>query len=731
MQKNSLTESKIQALLSQMTLREKIGQLNQLGGSPVGGVGVTPEEAKGLFEAGNITKEQYDTLCSGSMADANEDAVRRGEVGAFLMVEGREYTNRLQRIAVEETRLGIPLMFGLDVIHGHRTVFPSPIAEACTWNTDTFTESAHIAAREAREDGICWTFTPMLDIARDPRWGRVVESPGEDSYLAARYATAKVKGFQGEDMSTPDRICACAKHFVGYGQGEGGRDYNTVDMSEAKLREVYLPPFEAAIAAGVGTIMPAFNNLSGIPCTSNKWLLDTYLRGEQHFEGFCISDAHAVKQVRFAGVARDEADAAVQSVSAGCDMDMGCEHYIHHLEQAVTDGILSEDVIDEAVRRVLRVKYALGLFEHPYTEAPAPSSILSPAHRAAARDAARRSIVLLKNENILPLAPKEKILVVGYFADRGDEMLGSWVISGRGEDAVTLLDALSARGVAYDFLPCVREDLTIDFVSLHAALAETDATVVLAMVGEKRENVGEACSKAHLDLEGEQSEMLAYIHASGKPLVTLLCNGRPMTIAEEAELSDAVVETWQLGVEAGNAIADVLFGDYNPSGRLTVTFPRCVGQCPTYYNHPKIGRPYAPQTKWCSHYIDDETLPLYPFGYGLSYTTYAYDNLVLRVEDDTLVVSVDVTNTGDVPGEETVQIYTQCRYARRTRPVKELKGWAKVVTDAGETKTVTVRIARETLGYYDAQCHFITEPNTYYVWASHDSTDGLQGEIEV
>ncbi len=725
-----MIEQRITDLLGRMTLHEKIGQLNQLGGSPVGGFGVTEEEAKGLFEAGNITKEQYDAICKDGMTDANEDAVRRGEVGAFLSVQGREYTNRLQRIAVEESRLGIPLLFGLDVIHGHRTVFPSPIAEACSWNTETFEESAHIAAREAREDGINWTFTPMLDIVRDPRWGRVVESPGEDTYLAARYATAKVKGFQGEDMSTPDRICACAKHFVAYGQGEGGRDYNTVDMSEAKLREVYLPPFEAAIEAGVGTIMPAFNDLSGIPCTANKWLLDTYLRGERRFEGFCISDAHAVKQVRFAGTARDEQDAAVQSISAGCDMDMGCEHYIHHLENAVKDGTLSEEVINEAVRRILRIKFALGLFEHPYVETPEKTSVLSTPHRAAARDAARRSIVLLKNDGALPLSEKAKVLVVGYFVNRGDEMLGSWVISGKGEDSVTLSDALTARGVDYTLVPCVRGDMTVDFDMLDTALAATDATVVLAMVGEKRDNVGEACSKGHLDLEGEQSEMLAHIHASGKTLVTLLCNGRPMTIAREADISNAVVETWQLGVEAGNAISDVLFGNYNPSGRLTVTFPYHVGQCPIYYNHPRIGRPYSAQSKWSSKYIDDETAPLYPFGYGLSYTTYTYENLSLCVEGDTLVVSVDVTNTGDRRGEETVQIYTQCRYGQRVRPVKELKGWEKVMLDAGETKTVTIRISRKTLGYYDAQCNFITEPNTYHVWAAHDSVSGIEGEID-
>ncbi len=730
MLKYQVTEQKINDLLSKMTLREKVGQLNQLGGSPVGGFGVTKEEAKGLFAAGNITEEQYNAICAGGMADANEDAIRRGEVGAFLSVQGREYTNRLQRIAVEESRLGIPLLFGLDVIHGHRTVFPSPIAEACTWNPDIFEESAHIAAREAREDGIQWTFTPMLDIARDPRWGRVVESPGEDTYLAACYAIAKVKGFQGEDMSNLDRICACAKHFAAYGGGEGGRDYNTVDMSEAKLREVYLPPFEAAIKAGVGTIMPAFNDLSGVPCTANKWLLDTYLRGERHFEGFCISDAHAVKQVRFAGTARDEKDAAVQSVSAGCDMDMGCEHYIHHLAGAVADGTLSEDIIDEAVKRVLRVKFALGLFEHPYVETPAMPSMLSEAHRAAARDAARRSIVLLKNDGTLPLSEKAKVLVVGYFADRGDEMLGSWVISGKGEDSVTLTDALNLRGVDYTFVPCVRADMTVDYDMLDTALATTDADVVLAMVGEKRDNVGEACSKGHLDLEGEQSEMLSHIHASGKILVTLLFNGRPMTVAKEAEMSNAVVETWQLGVEAGNAILDVLFGDYNPSGRLTVTFPYHVGQCPIYYNHPKIGRPYSAQSKWSSKYIDDETMPLYPFGYGLSYTAYTYEKLSLQVEGDALVVSVDVTNAGSVTGEETVQIYTQCRFGRRVRPVRELKGWAKVILEPKETKTVTVRIARETLGYYDTQCNFVTEPNTYFVWAAHDSACGVPGEIE-
>ncbi len=726
---HQVTENRITALLQKMTLREKIGQLNQLGGSPVGGFQVTPEEAEDLFRTGRITKEQYEAICNGALADANEDAVRRGEVGAFLGVQGRKYTNRLQKIAVEESRLGIPLLFGLDVIHGHRTVFPAPIGEACAWDLDTYRESAAIAAKEAREDGINWTFAPMLDIARDPRWGRVMESPGEDTYLAARYAEAKVKGFQGDDLSDPHRVAACAKHFVAYGQAEGGRDYDDVDISEAKLREVFLPSFEAAIEAGVGTIMPAFNNLSGVPCTANPWLLDTYLRKEMGFGGFCISDAHAVKQVLFHSTARNEADAAVRSILAGCDMDMGSEHYIHYLEQAVLDGTVPMDVIDESVRRVLRIKFALGLFEHPYTEEPLNSSILAPEHRKAARNCAKQSMVLLKNDGILPLDQKEEVLVVGYFADRGDQMLGSWVISGHGEDSVTLLDALESRGVSYTFVPCIRNDLTLDLPMLEDALQTSSAKTVIAIVGETRENVGEASSKLSLDLEGEQDAALWRIAASGKRLVTLLFNGRPMTVNDALSLSNAMLETWQGGVEAGNAICDILYGDYNPTGRLTVTFPNHVAQCPIYYNHLKIGRPYS-ESKWSSKYIDGETAPLFPFGYGLSYTAYAYDNLHLKADNDVLTVSVDVTNTGAVWGEETVQVYTECRFGLRARPVRELKGWVKLSLAPGETKTATVQIPRKALGYYDSKCHFITDPNIYRVWAGHDSTCTLQGEIE-
>ena len=724
---NSEREEKINKLIEKMTLKEKIGQLYQSGISPVGGFEISAEEAKNLLNAGRIDEEEYERLVSQTFADEREDMIRRGEVGSFIGVQNAEHANRLQRIAVEESRLGIPLIFGLDVIHGHRTVFPSPIAEACTWDDELFEKSAEIAAREAAEDGINWTFAPMIDISRDPRWGRIVEGPGEDTYIASRFAAAKVRGFQGEDLSAPGRIAACAKHFVAYGACEGGRDYNTVDMSMAKLRETYLPPFAAAVKAGVATLMPAFNDINGIPCTTNKWLLKDYLRVENEFDGFLISDAHGIEECIYHGTAQNSAEAAEQALKAGCDMDMGSEFYTDNIESLLNENRISINDVDTAVRNILRIKDALGLFEHPYVIAPEKSCILCEEHRKKALEIAKKSIVLLKNENnILPLKKDKKVLVVGYFAEARKNMLGAWVVSGLTKDCITLPDALKFRDIDFDYAQCIDSDFNLNYDELCYALENTDVDTVIAMVGEQRS--GEAASKSKIELEGDQLKMLDIIKASDKKLVTLLFNGRPLAIPNVVEISDALVECWQLGVEAGNAIAEVLFGDYNPSGRLTVTFPQNSGSCPTYYNHLRTGRPAA-ETKWSSKYIDCPYKPVFPFGYGLSYTEYKYENLELNVNGDILTVSADISNIGGLSGEETVQIYIHRRKATRARPVKELKAYKKVYLNPGETNRVSVELKRDELGYYDTNANYITDESIFDVWVAHDSVTGLQGEV--
>lgn len=729
--KTETIEKRIDELLDKMTLEEKIGQLYQSGISPVGGFEISIQEAEQLLEAGRIGHKEYERLVNAASFDEREDMIRKGTVGSFIGVQNPEHANHLQRIAVEESRLGIPLIFGLDVVHGHRTVFPSPIAEACTFNDELFEKSAEIAAREASEDGINWTFAPMVDVSRDPRWGRVVEGPGEDTYLASRFAAAKVRGFQGDDLSAEDRICACVKHFAAYGACEGGRDYNTVDMSEAKLREVYLPPFAAAVKAGAATLMPAFNDINGSPCTTNKWLLNDYLRDELGFDGFLISDAHGIQECVFHGTAETPADAAEQAIKAGCDMDMGCEYYTDCLPQLLEEGRVSMDEIDRAVRNILRIKMACGLFEHPYVQKPEKSSKLCAEHRDVARDIADRSIVLLKNNGVLPLKADQKVLVVGYFGDKRKEMLGAWVVSGREEDAISLTDALKEENIDFDFVPCIDSSITsmtLDKEQLEDALRNTKADTVIALVGESSFTTGEAQSKSKLELIGGQTEMLRMIKTAGKKLVTLLINGRPLAIPQEAEMSDAMVECWQLGVEAGHAMYDVIYGKYNPSGRLSMTFPQNSGSCPMYYNHMNTGRP-ASDGPWTSKYTDCPYTPVFPFGWGLSYTEYDYSNLTVKAECDKLVISADITNIGNMEGEETVQVYIHRRRASHTRPVRELKAYKKVYLQPGETEKVTVELSRNELGYYNNEPRYITEESMFDIFVAHDSTGGLHSEI--
>lgn len=722
------TEKKIDLLLSQMTLHEKVGQLHQVAPSKVGGFEVSAEEAKAMYEAGEIDEREYEAALNHTALFLHDDAIRRGEIGSFISVQDAGTANRLQKIAVEESRLGIPLIFGLDVIHGYRTIFPIPLAEACSFNDGIFELSAQVAAREASEDGVNWTFAPMADIARDARWGRIAEGAGEDPYLASRFAAAKVRGFQGKELSDRDRIAACIKHFAAYGACAGGRDYDTVDMSLPLFYEIYLPPYAAAVRAGCATAMAAFNDLNGVPCTTNRFLLQTLLREKLGFNGFVISDANAIRECINHGTARNEREAAKQALEAGLDMDLGANVYTACLEDMVNKGELAVQYLDAAVRNILRVKFALGLFEHPYADTPEKKrTALCADHRAAARDAAKRSIVLLKNENrTLPLSKTANIAVVGSVANDRQAMLGTWSFTGSAADAISLVDALGRRNASFRFDPCCSETDPLDEEQLQKALEGAD--IVLAALSYQAS--GEAQSCCHLTLPGDQSRMLETISRCGKPVVSVLFNGRPVAVPEVVAYSDAVLEAWHLGTEAGSAVCDVLFGDYNPSGRLTATFPNASGECPVYYNHPSTGRPRGAAI-WTSKYMDSPLTPLFPFGYGLSYTTFSYGELSLRIEGDCVTATVPVTNDGEMAGEETVQLYIHRRCAQRVRPVRELKGYQKVFLQPGETKEVSMTVTKDELGYYAVDGNWDTGESDFDIWLAHDSTSGSKGEFRL
>ena len=722
------TEKKIDLLLSQMTLHEKVGQLHQVAPSKVGGFEVSAEEAKAMYEAGEIDEREYEAALNHTALFLHDDAIRRGEIGSFISVQDAGTANRLQKIAVEESRLGIPLIFGLDVIHGYRTIFPIPLAEACSFNDGIFELSAQVAAREASEDGVNWTFAPMADIARDARWGRIAEGAGEDPYLASRFAAAKVRGFQGKELSDRDRIAACIKHFAAYGACAGGRDYDTVDMSLPLFYEIYLPPYAAAVRAGCATAMAAFNDLNGVPCTTNRFLLQTLLREKLGFNGFVISDANAIRECINHGTARNEREAAKQALEAGLDMDLGANVYTACLEDMVNKGELAVQYLDAAVRNILRVKFALGLFEHPYADTPEKKrTALCADHRAAARDAAKRSIVLLKNENrTLPLSKTANIAVVGSVANDRQAMLGTWSFTGSAAAAISLVDALGRRNASFRFVPCCSETDPLDEEQLQKALEGAD--IVLAALSYQAS--GEAQSCCHLTLPGDQSRMLETISRCGKPVVSVLFNGRPVAVPEVVAYSDAVLEAWHLGTEAGSAVCDVLFGDYNPSGRLTATFPNASGECPVYYNHPSTGRPRG-AAKWTSKYMDSPLTPLFPFGYGLSYTTFSYGELSLRIEGDCVTATVPVTNDGEMAGEETVQLYIHRRCAQRVRPVRELKGYQKVFLQPGETKEVSMTVTKDELGYYAVDGNWDTGESDFDIWLAHDSTSGSKGEFRL
>lgn len=705
-------EKRIDALLAQMTLEEKLGQLQQLDG-----------EANGNYRPEHV------------------EMIRKGLLGSTLNVRGAEKTNELQRIAVEQSRLKIPVLFGFDVIHGYRTIFPVPLAEASSWDAAAVERAAAVAAAESAAAGVRWTFAPMVDIARDPRWGRIVEGAGEDAYLGSVMARARVRGFQGRDYSAPDRVVACAKHWVAYGAAEGGRDYNTTEVSEHTLREVYFPPFKAAIDAGVGTFMSAFNDLNGVPTSANHFTLTKVLREEWKFEGFVVSDYESVRELLNHAIAATEADAAQAAISAGVDMEMVSRLYNRHIPQLLKEGKLQQSTIDEAVRRILRIKFRLGLFEKPYADAARERAvIMSPENIAAAREVAARSMVLLKNDrNVLPLSKSvSSIAVIGPLADDQQNPLGSWTGDGKKEDVVTLLAGIKAKVSPATKITyakgCDIEGTSIDAVAEAVRVAQESDVAVVA-VGESAEMSGEAASRASLDLPGRQSDLVAAIVKTGKPTVVVLMNGRPLTINWIAENAPAILETWFAGTQAGNAIADVLFGDVNPGGKLPVTFPRAVGQVPIYYNHKNTGRPPDPKNKYTSKYLDAQSTPLFPFGFGLSYTEFRLSNLQLSAatirQTESIRVSLDVENIGKRAGDEVVQLYIRDMAATVTRPIKELKGFERITLAPGQKRRVEFTLAPEHLGFYNGEMRFTVEPGAFKIMVGTNSADGLEARFEV
>ena len=567
----------------------------------------------------------------------------------------------------------------------------------------------------------------MVDVARDSRWGRVAEGAGEDTYLASRFSRAKVRGFQGKDLTEEDRIAACVKHFAAYGAVEGGCDYDTVDMSMPKFFETYYPPYEAAVKEGCASVMMAFNDLSGVPCTTNEWLIQDLLRKNLGFKGVVISDANAIKECVNHGTALDTEDAVKQSIAAGTEMDLGSDLYETLLEQMVLDGKVEEKYVDEAVRNILRLKFKVGLFEKPYADVTKKECLLCDEHRGIARDAARKSIVLLKNDNkLLPLSKKLKIAVVGSAASDKEQMYGCWSFTGEWENAVTLVDALKKEGYDYQYGKVCGEKLPFDKEEMMKTVK--DADVIIATI--EHLNSGEAESLADITIQGQQLEMLSELKKLEKPIVTVLFNGRPLAIPEIVEMSDALVEAWHLGSEAGNAVADVLFGDYNPSARLTMTFPHKSGECPIYYNHPNTGRP-AGDYFWTNKYMDTPQKPLFPFGYGLGYSEFEYGDLELEKTQEGFKATVEIKNIGEYDGTETVQLYIHRRKATRVRPVRELKGYKKVTLKSGESRKVSLCVNREDLGYYDTRMNYIVDESEFDVWMAHDSGCGSWARISL
>ena len=688
------------------------------------------EELIEMVGDGRISHEEFEKILNNAERDYQEDNIRAGKIGA-MMLQDPEKVNELQKIAVEESRLGIPLLFGLDVIHGFRSVYPIAIAEAGAFDPDLFERTAHMAAKESRTQGVNWHYAPMIDVARDSRWGRVSEGPGEDTYLASEFARAKIRGLQGDMSSTDNYVAACTKHYVAYGACESGRDYNTTSMSISQLHNIYLPPFKAAMEEGAASVMASFNDLNGVPCTVNPYTLRHLLKETYGLKGLVVSDANAIRECVTHGIAADDMDAGVQAANAGMDMDMGTGIYSKYLEQAIAEGKVDMGVIDEAVTRILSVKVWLGLFEHPYVEKEAMTryETLPKAHTDLALEAAEKSIVLLKNEgNILPLKKDQKISLVGNLADMKEEIIGAWAMSWQHKDCVTILDGLKSAGVNVSYYPCGGPEGDLNDEEIKEAVSDGD--VIVAVIGEMVNMSGEAASKADISLPGKQRELLEKLLASGKPVVAVLMNGRPLALGWENEHLPAIVEAWHLGIQMGNAVVRVLFGDCNPSGKLASSFPYVTGQCPVYYNHPNTGRPGS-GSKFTSRYLDAPFDALYPFGYGLSYTSFEYSDLKVEDAGDAFKVTVTVANTGDRTGTETVQLYMQDVTATLVRPVKELKGFTKVTLDPGASVDVTMSLKKSDMGFYDNDANYRIEDGKFNIFVGTNSKECMKQEIDV
>lgn len=714
-------EQKVDSLLLQMTLAQKIGQTAQRGTS---------------------------SRVKGALSEDLKNAVREGRIGSMINVMNKDFVDELQRIAVKESPNGIPLIFARDVIHGFKTIFPIPLGQAATWNPELVAAGARVAAIEASTYGVRWTFAPMLDIARDPRWGRIAESPGEDPYLASELSAAYVRGFQGDDLTDPSSMMACAKHFVGYGAAEGGRDYNTAVIHESLLRNVYFPPFQKAVEAGAQTFMSGFNELNGVPVSGNQWILDEVLRQEWQFDGFVVSDWNSVTEMIDHGYCANEKDAALKAAAAGVDMEMTSQSYQQYLEALIAEGQMDLAQLDRMVRAILRVKFRMGLFDQPY-RVDQPEALLSADHLAKAKASAAQSMVLLKNDKqTLPISKSQKIAVIGPMADAPLDQLGTWIFDGDQKDSVTPLQTLMdefepgllqvVAGLSYS-----RDRSSDQFAAAIRAARESD--VVLFFGGEEAILSGEAHSRAHLQLPGAQEELIRAIkEQTEKPVVLIIQAGRPIVLENIVTHVDAVLMAWHPGTMAGPAVVDVLTGAFNPSGRLPVTWPKSVGQIPMYYNHKNTGRPAddasfvgiddIPVGAWQSslgndsHYLDDGFTPQYPFGYGLSYTYFSYSNLNISREvlgeGDELKVTFDVTNEGAVAGVETAQLYIHDQVASITRPVKELKRFVKVGLQPKETKKVELVLSTDDLRFYKNSKDWVLEPGVFsvYVGANAQTT---------
>lgn len=714
-------DKEIEQLLSRMTLEEKIGQMNQL---------------------------NFD-----GMSDELVQRIKKGEVGSLLNIIDPKQVNELQKVALENSRTGIPMIIGRDVIHGFKTIFPIPLGQAASFDPQMVETGAHVAATEARELGVNWTFAPMLDISRDARWGRIAESLGEDPYLAGELGAAMVKGFQGQNLSDPTSIAACVKHFIGYGAAEGGRDYNSTNIPPHLLYNVYLVPFKKAIDAGAATLMTSFNDNDGIPASGNKYLLKDVLRKDWKFDGFVVSDWASMTEMLAHGFAKDARDVAKISASAGVDMEMVSGAYSHNLKSLVESGEVTIADVDNAVRNILRVKFRMGLFENPYVDINKPSTLYSPEHLQAAKEAAVKSAILLKNDNVLPLKENVNIAVIGPLANAPHDQMGTWVFDGDKNHTVTPLKALQTayKNINYVYEPALsfsRDKSTANFEKAKQAAASADVAIVF--LGEEAILSGEAHSLSNINLIGVQSELLKAVKSVGKPVVLVIMAGRPLTIERDLPYADAILYNFHPGTMGGPAILDLLFGKANPSGKLPATFVREVGQIPMYYNHNNTGRPAPAQVMTLdeipleagqtslgntSFYLDSGKDPLYPFGFGLSYSTFEYSNLILSATSipmgGELTAKVTVKNTSKVDGTEVVQLYVRDLVGSIVRPVKELKGFQRVELKAGESKTVEFKLTTDDLAFYGKDFVKKAETGDFNLWIGPSSKDGLKAEFAI